>query len=153
VASGATTFTVTPTYTGCNAFIGETKAPTTITTNGCDFVLHIGLLLTPPRFAISYEIVCPAGAQMEIHSYTSSTHASTICTVKIPAQTGLTNGTVETSGSNLHLGGPVGGIKETKTGILCGGAGETTVGEWDVNDTIIGKSGGGAATAISVSGT
>jgi hypothetical protein len=154
VSSGATTFTVAPTYTSCNSFIGETNAPTTVTMNGCDFVLHIGARIgAGPKYVLTTDIVCPAGKEIERHSYTSAAHSSTVCTVKIPAQTGLSNQTVETSGSNFKIGGPLKGIKATKTGILCGGAGETTTGEQDVNAEISGTNEGGTATAISVSGS
>jgi hypothetical protein len=154
ISSGATTFTVTPTLTGCFSFIGETKVSSTVTLNGCDSVLHIGSIIGGgPRYNGSGDIVCPAGKEIEIHAYSSAAHSSTLCTVKIPAQSGLSNGTIETSGSNLKLGGPVKGMKATKTGILCGGSGETTTGEQDISAEITGTNEAGSATAISVSGS
>lgn len=150
--SGSTTFTITPVYTACNSFIGETKAPSTVTMNGCDFVLHIGALISGTKYKGTADVVCPAGKEIEVHAYTSVAHSSTVCTVKIPAQAGLENGTVESTGGVLKLAGPVKGIKATKTGILCGGAGETTTGEQDLNATVTGTTEGGAATSVSLSG-
>jgi hypothetical protein len=151
ISSGATTLTSNEIHFGCSSFIGETKAPSTFTTNGCDVVKHITHIIFS-LYSITYDVVCPAGKEIEVHAYTSSAHTSTVCTVKIPAQTGLTGGTVETSGSNLKFGGPVKGMKATKTGILCGGTAETTTGEQDYNVIVTGKSEGGAATAVSITG-
>jgi hypothetical protein len=154
IPSNVTTFTVKPGYKTCSWFIGETKAPATVTMNGCDTVIHLGAIIgAGPKYNLVTDIACPAGKEIEMHAYTSAAHSSVICTVKVSAQTGLINGTAETSGSNLKLGGPVKGIKATKTGILCGGSAETTAGEVVISTEVTGTNEAGAATAVSVSGS
>jgi hypothetical protein len=155
VSSGATTFTMQPTFLlTCASYIGETLLPTTVTMNGCDFVVHIGSALGVGFwYKATTDIVCPAGKEIELHAYTNVAHATTVCTVKVPAQTGLGNGTLEVFGNVLELKGPIKGIKATKTGILCGGTAETSSGEQDITAVISGTNEAGAATAISLSGS
>jgi hypothetical protein len=147
----ATTVTVTPAYNECSSFIGETKAPSTVTMNGCDYVVHIGGTLGAGKWATTTDIVCPEGAQVEMHAYTSAAHSSTICTVKVPAQTGLTGGFVTNlAAGKLTLGGPIKGIKATRTGILCGGPAETNAAEEDLDVEVSGTEAGGPA-AVEIS--
>lgn len=154
VASGATTFTMKPTFLlTCASYIGEVLAPTTVTMNGCDFVVHIGSALGIGWYKATTDIVCPAGKEIELHAYSNVGHGTTICTVKVPSQSGLANGTVEAWGNILELNGPIKGIKATKTGILCGGAAETSTGEQDIKATIIGTNEAGTETGISLSGS
>jgi hypothetical protein len=144
--------TAAVTYTGCLAYIGETKAPATVTMNGCDEVIHLGSVIGPFEISGTVDIKCPETAtQIEIHAYTNSEHKTSICTTKIPLQNGLVSGFVKTVGSNVTLGGPVTGMHVTKTGLLCGGTAETNSGEIDMDAVISGTSAGGAATSISVS--
>jgi hypothetical protein len=152
IPSGATTVTVTPTYSNCLGVIGGTSTPATVTFNGCDYVLHIGNTVAGvEKYGGTTDIVCPEGQQIEIHVYTNSSHATTICTIKVPGQTGLAGVTVQNSGGNLVLGGPITGIRASKTGILCGGTAETTTGEEDISITVSGKNEAGGATSVSIS--
>jgi len=150
----ASTFTVSPDYSACVSVIGELKAPGTITMNGCDFVWHIGAKIETGKYGFTVDIVCEAGKEIENHGYSSAAHSSTVCTYKIPAQTGLTGGTVKNvSGGKIELGGPINGLKETRTGILCGGNAETKEGRWDIGAVISGTNEAGAATSIEVTGS
>jgi hypothetical protein len=98
--------TFTPTYLGtCLAEPGE--MPVTVTTNGCDYRIGFTKPGTtgwePTRGALQASLVCPAGAQMEIHIYESAAaHAENVslCTYDIEAQ-----GPVE-AGSYHNLAGP-----------------------------------------------
>jgi hypothetical protein len=154
IPSGATTFTVTRTPNECVGVIGGTSTPATITQNGCDTVTHAGETIAPlgtGKYADATDIVCPGSAQTEIHIYTNSTHATTICTIQIPGQTGLAGGTVQNNGGNLQFGGPITGMKATKTGVLCGGTAETSTAEVDLSVNASGTNEGGGATSVSFS--
>jgi hypothetical protein len=145
-------FTVQTQSTNCVATIGVTIAPATVTTNGCDGVTKIGETISAEKWGGTGEIVCPESKQIEIHAYTNSAHTSSICTVKIPPQTGLTGGSVENiAGGKITLGGTVKGIKATKTGVLCGGTAETNSAEVHGDAVVSGTSNAGEATAISIS--
>jgi hypothetical protein len=152
IPSGATTITVTPVYTNCVGVIGGTSTPATVTMNGCDYVLHVGNTVAGvEKYGGTTDVVCPESQQIEVHVYTNSTHATTICTVKVPGQTGLVGGTVQNNAGNLKLGGPITGIRSTKTGILCGGTAETTIGEEDISAEVSGAKEGGGANSVSIS--
>lgn len=145
-------FTVQTQSTNCVATIGATKAPATVFANGCDGVTHIGETIEPGKWGGTADIVCPLGSQIEIRAYTNATHTSTICTVKIPPQTGLTGGYVRNiANGDIELGGLGSGIKATKTGILCGGAGETNNAEVHGNAVVSGTNKEGKATDIEIS--
>ncbi len=145
-------FTVQTQSTNCVATIGVTVAPATVTTNGCDGVTKIGETISAGKWGGSGEIICPESKQIEIHAYTNSAHTSTICTVKIPPQAGLTGGFVENiAGGKITLGGTIKGIKATKTGVLCGGTAETSNAEVHGDAVVSGTNNAGAATAISIS--
>jgi len=148
----ASTFTISPDYSNCVSVIGELKAPSTVTMNGCDFVLHIGTL-SGGSYGGTADIVCEAGKEIEVHAYSSAAHSSTVCTYKIPAQTGLTGGTVKNNAGKIEINGPVNGIKATRTGILCGGNAETKEAKQDIGAVVSGTNEAGAATNIEVTGS
>jgi hypothetical protein len=145
-------FTVQTLSTNCVATIGATVASATVTTNGCDGVTKIGETISAGKWGGTGEIVCPESKQIEIHAYTNSAHTSSICTVKIPPQTGLTGGSVENiAGGKITLGGTIKGVKATKTGVLCGGTAETNSAEVHGDAVVSGTNKAGEATAISIS--
>jgi hypothetical protein len=150
--ANATTATVTPSYAECTAKIGEPTVPATVTTNGCDYVLQIGATTEAGKWAATTDIVCPEGAQVETHAYSSSSHATSICTYKLPAQTGLSGAYVKNiGGGKITLGGTVKGIKVTRTGILCGGTAETKEAEEHLDVEFSGTDGEGGVAEVSVS--
>jgi hypothetical protein len=145
-------FTVQTESTNCIATLGATKAPATVTNNGCDAVTQIGETISAGKWSGTTEIVCPEGKQIEVHAYTNSSHLSTICTVKIPAQSGLKGGFAENAaGGKINLSGAGGGIKATKTGILCGGTAETNSAELEGTAVVSGTNEEGTATEIALS--
>lgn len=142
----ATTLTIEATYSSCVTKIGPTEAPATATMNGCDYVLHIGETLESGKWATTMDVVCPAGAEIEEHAYSSGTHSSMICTFKVPAQTGKTGGFVKNiAGGKITLGGTIEGISASRTGILCGGTNSVTTAKLDIDVQI-----SSAVTAISI---
>ena len=149
----ASTFTVAPDYTNCVTLIGELKAPSTVTMNGCDFVWHIGTQIAAGKYNFTVDIICEAGKEIEMHSYSSAAHSSTVCTYKYPAQTGLTGGFTQNTAGKVELGGPITGIKATRTGILCGGTAETKEAKWDMGAVVSGTNETGGATSIEVTGS
>jgi hypothetical protein len=85
VATGATSVTVTPTYSECTAF-GQ---PATITHNGCNYVLSTGTP-TAGGWHVNTALSCPAGKFIEVHTGT--------CAVTIAAQGPLTTSAATNSG-------------------------------------------------------
>ncbi len=147
----ATERTVAQDQSNCVGSIGELAAPATVTMNGCDYVWHIGTTIEVGKWGSTTDIVCPAGKQIEAHVYTSATHATTVCTFNIPAQSGLTGGFVRNvAGGKITFGGPIKGIKATRSGVLCGGSAETTTGEEDFDAEVSGTNAAGSSTAIEV---
>ena len=148
------TITIEKHETNCVAVIGELKAPATVTMNGCDFTEHVGAKLESGKYASTTDIVCAGGKSIEIHAYSSAAHSSTVCTYVIPAQVGLAGGFVKNvAGGKIELGGPITGIKATRSGILCGGNAETKEAKEDVGIVISGTNEGGSATSIEVTGS
>lgn len=146
------TFTVQTESTGCIATIGAIEAPSTVVTNGCDGVTHLGETIAANKWGGTVDIVCPEGKQIEINSYTNASHTSLICKMKIPPQTGLKGGSAENLGEGkVGLSGFGEGIKATKTGILCGGNGETNSAEVTGTAVVTGTNESGKATAIEIS--
>jgi hypothetical protein len=64
---GASTVTVTPTYTGCSSF-GFLNA--SISMNGCDYVFHAKARLATGQYNNEVTIACPAGKSITITSGT-----------------------------------------------------------------------------------
>jgi hypothetical protein len=143
------TLTIAPQFSECEMDNGGTETPATFTMNGCDFVLHIGEG-EAGKYGTTLDFVCPAGKEIEFHAYSNATHATTICTFKLSAQTGISGATVSNGGGGIKLGGTFGGIHDVKTGILCGGTSESNSVQLDVGGLITGKNEGGAATEISL---
>jgi hypothetical protein len=85
VATGATSVTVTPTYSECTAF-GQ---PVRITHNECNYVLSTGAA-TAGGWHVNTALSCPAGKIIEIHTG--------VCAMTIAAQGPLTTSEVTTSG-------------------------------------------------------
>jgi hypothetical protein len=149
-----TTLTIAPTYSSCSGVIGETVAPSTVTMNGCDYLLHLRTTdaANPGWYKVDTDIVCPAEKEIEMHVYTSSAHSSTICTVKVKAQTGLQGGLVtNAAGGKVTLKGPITGIHVTKTGVLCGGTATTTEGVLDIKAILEGINEAKETREISIS--
>ncbi len=144
------TFTVTPQYTSCVNKMGEVQQPGTVTMNGCDYLVHVA------NGAETWDVVCPGGQQIEMHSYTNASHTTSICTVKVPAQSGIAGGShenVKEGGvEKVVVKGPLTGIKATKSGILCGGSSETTTASMDIRAVVSGVNEKGGATGISITG-
>ncbi len=144
--------TIIPHYTKCSAYINNvTQGSATVTMNGCDFVLNIGVK-SGTKYPGTVDIICEVGKEIEVHVYSSVAHTTSVCTYKIPAQKGLVGGFAENSGENVKLGGPVTGIKVSKTGILCGGTKEETGATQDIETEAKGTNGEGKATKIEVTG-
>jgi hypothetical protein len=146
-----TLITVTPHYNNanCTAFPGPRKA--TITMNGCDFVFHIGNTVGADRYALTADIVCPAGQKIEKHVYEGLNEEVPWCTYTIGPQFGLPGArlTTTTNGANdLDIIGAFENIHVEKHG-MCG-AGTTNAGKWDVDLTVKGTGPGGVETGITV---
>jgi hypothetical protein len=150
--AGITTLTDQSHYVGCTAILTPVKVPSTVTTNSCDFVWHIGeTIAATTEFAATLDIVCIGTDGIEIHLYEKEPHVTSICTYKIPQQTGLTGATVKNNAGKIEIKGNVAGIKASRSGILCGGTKETNEATQAVNITASGTNEAGAATSISIS--
>lgn len=148
------TITVSPHYNNanCTSFPGPRKA--TITMNGCDFVFHIGNTVGFDQYALSADIVCPVGRQIEKHVYLAPDNEEmTFCTYTIKPQAGLVGAHVTTTtGVGIHdldITGAFNNIHVEKHG-LCG-FGTTNFGKWDIDLTVKGTDPGGHPTPITIS--
>jgi uncharacterized membrane protein len=152
VASGSTTFTVTPAYNNSKCNSGGLKA--TVNMNGCDFVFHIGETTGGGEtYGVTADLKCPAGKTVDIEAFLSASNENIkACTITF-GETGnqglsgphLTNKT----GGKVELSGTATGVHATESG-LCGNK-TTETGEYDTGVTISGTDSKGAATEISIS--
>jgi hypothetical protein len=152
-----TVLTVKPTYDPktCTGKIGATSAPVTVTMNECDYALHLGETKEPGVYKITADVECPDTKEIEVHAYSSTSHATTICTVKVPEQTGLDGATASTAvdpegNHTITLQGPITGITASKTGILCGGTAHTEKAELDIHAILSGFNEGEEPTDITI---
>jgi hypothetical protein len=144
-----TTLTITPTYISCFGVIGASKAPATVTMNGCDYVAHIQTTNFDGNYSGSIDVVCPAGKRVEIHIYSNNEHKTSICTYTLGAQTGKTGIVFKNEKfiGEVTLGGTATGLKATRdASVLCGKEETTEVAKLKMDVAI-----SGGATAISIS--
>ncbi|HEX2097141.1 MAG TPA: hypothetical protein VHF50_07225 [Solirubrobacterales bacterium] len=67
--------------------------PATVTNNGCHltFTTFQTVAGQPTTWTSNVDLVCPAGVPgIQVHAYSSSTHGSSVCTITVPPQNGIT---------------------------------------------------------------
>jgi hypothetical protein len=151
--AGLTTLTDQAHYTACTAHVGVQSLPATVTTNGCDFLLHIGeTKVGTTEYEGTADVVCGVNETIEIHVYEKSPDVTSICTYKVPAQTGLKSekGLIKNNAGKIEVKGNVLGITSSRTGVLCGGPKETKAAVQEANTTASGTNEAKEATSISV---
>jgi hypothetical protein len=156
ISSGATTATLTPHYKNCQHFNPEGH-PATVTTNGCDYVLHVGVTAGGKEgtYSTTFDIVCPEGKAIEVHVYNDAiTHKEVLCTLKIKAQTGFAGAHVTNTpaSGDLDITGAIEKVHVEREGLcLLDGKG-TTVGNavLDIDQTVSGRNSGGESTPVSI---
>jgi hypothetical protein len=149
--TGLTTLTDQAHYSGCLVQVGAQVLPATVTTNGCDFLLHLGeTTVGTTEYGATTDVVCSANETMEIHLYEKEPDVTSICTYKIPAQVGLKGADVKNNAGKIEVKGTLTGIAMTRTGVLCGGAKEVKTATRALNTTFSGTNEAGAATSISI---
>jgi hypothetical protein len=152
--TGLTTLTDLPYYTKCTTTVGATSLPATYTvTGGCDFLWHMGETTggVGGTYGATLDIVCIPGESLETHVYQNATHATSVCTYRIPAQNGLTGAHVTNlAGGTIKVSGEITGVTMTRTGVVCGGTKETNAGIMHVDFTVSGTNAEGKPTAISI---
>ncbi len=113
----ATQITVTPVYSGCLAG----GLPSTVTTNGCEFGFSQPTTTPSGNWTSEIHLTCPVGKQVEVHAYSGAAHGFTLCTIKIPPQTGLDHAVFaqKSEGGKDHLTAEltVTNITATRTGL------------------------------------
>jgi hypothetical protein len=154
VPVGSTTITVTPTYTNCTAISGGSNHKTTVTMNGCDYVLHTGETSGEEgRYGLTTDIVCPEGkdVQIEVYPFAGSELGGVVCTLTVKAQTGLTGPTVASNleKGDLFMEGTFKGLALELSGSGCATE-STSKGEWHFNATAKGTNVLGEETAVRV---
>lgn len=162
IVTPATTATLTPHYGTCVAKIGATTFPATIDLNGCDFDIHIGVTTggVNGTYGVTFDVTCPVGKQIQVTIWTNATDhankATPMCTIDVKEQLGLAGAHITDAGAgNLLLKGTVLNIHATKTKspthpLLCPEV-TTATSSFHINATVKGFTGGGGATAISLS--
>jgi hypothetical protein len=149
--AGLTTLTDQAHYTKCVAKLGVQSLPATVTTNGCDFLLHIGETTAgTTEYGGTADVVCGAGESIEIHVYEKEPDVTSICTFKVPAQVGLKGADIKNNAGKIEVIGKVTAITATRTGVLCGGTKETKAAIQEAATVVSGTNEAGAATSISV---
>jgi hypothetical protein len=140
----ASSFTLTPKYSGC---LASGVLPETITMNGCDYVIHIGPTVGASNdlYSVTADLVCPENQEVTIDIFGDAGHTVPVCTIHIPPQAGLTGGTLtdEPTSDHITLGGTIGGITMTKTkgaAGVCDNHEHTSTGALDLAVTLAGKS-------------
>lgn len=134
VAAGATSVTVTPTYSECKSF-GLTA---TIDHNGCNYILHSKTKIVS-GWDVETTLTCPAGKGITI---TAATCEVTVSPQSLPHTSEVTNAGVSSpeTGMDLHLHTDITGINYTvnKDGIGCplSGTGNFVNGDYDGTTTI-----------------
>jgi hypothetical protein len=87
ILNKSTEATVTPNFVNCHS--GTHKI--TVTMNECDFVFRVGETTkeeTHSPYALSVDVVCPAGKKIEVHVYFAETNENlSLCTYTIGSQT------------------------------------------------------------------
>jgi hypothetical protein len=140
----ASTVTVTPTYTGCEAF-GFLSA--TVTTTGCDYVFHATEKVATNVYKHHVDVVCEGANTIKISA------AGGLCKAEIKPQNGLTTVKTENiAGGTVTVLPEVSNVAYTVTtdGFGCpfSGTGNKTDGKY-TGDVVISRVGGGT---VSVSG-
>jgi hypothetical protein len=147
-----TTATITPHYKNCAAF-NPASHPATVTMNGCDYVLHLGVTTggVAGTYGATVDIVCPAGKVIEVHVYNNVAHTELLCTIKVKGgQNGLAGAhATNTAGTGtFDISGLILGIHVEREGLcLLDGKGSTTAnGEFDIDVNV--KSSAGVGVSI-----
>lgn len=138
--SGATSLTVTATYTNCVAG----GLPATVTNMGekgtCDYVFHAGETISENEVEMTADLKCAGGAKVAVDVFLGSSHGTKLCTLEF-GETGNQGlgGLVGTDegGNMLKVEGLTKGITASKKG-LCG-SGSTTKAEYEVSVTLSGE--------------
>lgn len=136
IESGASTVTITPEYNqpNCRAHIPILGTrPATVTTNGCDYVFHIGETTEGENtYGVTADVVCPEGKTIDVEIFkVGSEHKpeNVICTITVGPQTGLSGPhlTQTTTGAeHVDLTGTFSNIHAEYKGSLCGHSAYTT---------------------------
>jgi hypothetical protein len=151
VKPGIKEFTVKPTYSGCVGHVGEATSPATITMNGCDYLLTLKTTNgVGAQYAVESHLICPSEKDVEIHVYSSESHATAVCTFTFKPQSA--NGLfAQNEAGKVTLGGTATKITASRTGIVCGGTNETKEATLTIHAMIEGLNAEGKATEISIS--
>ncbi len=150
IESGSTTITLTLGFKLGVCFVGTGGLPTTWAMNGCDYVLHIGTTVAANEYALTTDIVCPAGKHIQLEEFNKHPGGIRLCTFTIKPQNGIAGARVITTSASddLDINGTFGGIHVERSG-LCGSA-TTASGEFHIDVTARGTNSEGAATGITV---
>jgi hypothetical protein len=162
VPNGATEFTIRPHYSHTSCKFTVTNWPATVDTNECEFRAKLGETTggVAGTYGVTIDVECPVGKEITVTAFTTEadrTAATTqACILHVKSQAGLLGAHATDEGDgHIRVHGTVKGIhvEKTSTGhspLLCASA-TTAAGEFDVDVTIQGTSGGTAGTKRSLS--
>jgi len=151
--SGSTTATITPHYNqaNCHSFPNpEETFDSTVTMNGCDYVVHTGHKVDEHTYEATFDVVCPPEKDIEVHTYLGASHGFQVCKTTVQPQTGLEGAhlTHTTEGDDIDIEGTITGIHASKSG-LCG-ANTTNNATFDIDVTVKGHNAAGEPTEVTV---
>jgi hypothetical protein len=157
VPLGATTYTGTPhiSEANCKVVEGGTTHKVTVTTNGCDSVIHLGETTGKANeYSGTGDLVCPEGKKVEaeVYAFAGSELGGVQCILKSGSQTGVPGSltAVNTGAGDIEISGTLTGLKVEKSGSACATE-TTTTAVSHINVTLKGTNASGQATNISVS--
>lgn len=139
----SSTLSITPTYEGCtNSLLGSMS----VNMNGCTYLFHTEATTGEPING-KVDVVCSGTNEIEV----KRTSGVQVCTVKVPAQTGLGAVKYTNKSGSVEVEAEVTGLHYSQSGALClGGTGSFTNGTYKGKVLESGKTTEGTAVNISV---
>jgi hypothetical protein len=133
LSAASTSATVQSTYNECILNVSGTERPTTITMNGCEFIMTVHQFYSGSGKGTGQgHLVCPEGKAIEVHVFNDAEHTQSRCTYHIAPQTiseGLEFQTMESGGPGekatmtvIINEAPVTATKTSGSALQCGGA-------------------------------
>ena len=91
-ATTSPTVSVTPAFKNCHSTLAGVRYASTVTTNGCTFLVHLGATAAEKTYTSTADIVCPAESDIELHVYpegASHITSKQICGYTVKGQVNL----------------------------------------------------------------
>ncbi len=142
-----------PAQENCKTIDGSGTHKSTVTLNGCDLDVSIGLSFPGFPVGVRVDPVCPAekDIQVDVYAFSGSELGGIQCTITVKPQTGLTGPTLTTNSEadDVTMEGTLTSVVVSRSGAACATE-ESTSGEWHFNTTLTGTNEAGETTGVTV---